>query len=68
MQPLAVVEAFDVSNDRHPCGVPGGEGLAMDQLVLPRSKVSVKTGPSQPDPCSFGSAVDGANSATEARQ
>lgn len=43
MQSLTVVEAFDVSDDRDPCDVPGGEGLAMDQFVLQGRKEALGT-------------------------
>ena len=44
MQPLAVVEAFDVSDDRDPCSIPRGENLAMNQFVLQRREEALGTG------------------------
>ena len=44
MQSLAVVEAFDVSDDRDPCSIPRGESLAMNQFVLQRREEALGTG------------------------
>ncbi len=44
MQPLAVVEDFDVVGDGEPCPRSGGEGLSLVHLVLQRPEEALGCG------------------------
>lgn len=44
MKPFAIVEAFDVPDDRDPRSVACREGFAMHELVLQRGKEALRAG------------------------